>query len=151
GRNVTFNQANVPAGAAGPGTIVAPTVITLPIQGPEFFNAFLLVTNIFFINPTEASQLPAQIWASFDGSTNEPIIYPSGTSIADLEKLLTGPFVISSSLPNGEVGVDYSAQLSGTGSQPPFTWSLAPGSALPSGLNISADGLISGTPSGPAA
>jgi hypothetical protein len=47
--------------------------------------------------------------------------------------------------------VAYSAQLVGSGGQPPYTFSLAPGSAVPSGLNLSSDGLISGTPDGPAA
>jgi len=51
------------------------------------------------------------------------------------------------SLPLGTVGAFYSAQLGVSGGQPPYSWSLALGSAgLPSGLAISPAGVISGTP-----
>jgi hypothetical protein len=49
------------------------------------------------------------------------------------------------------MGMAYSQQLTGSGGQPPYTFSLAPGSALPTGLSISPDGQISGTAVGPAA
>lgn len=56
-------------------------------------------------------------------------------------------------LPNGMVGVPYSATLSATGGTPPYSWSWSasniPGSAassLPPGLTLNAAGVISGTP-----
>ncbi len=49
-------------------------------------------------------------------------------------------------LPNGAVGVPYSQQLAATGGQAPFTWSLV-GGAQPTGLTLSAGGVLSGTPS----
>ncbi len=59
------------------------------------------------------------------------------------------PSVTTSSLPNGSVGTAYSAQLSGSGGTPPYTWSISQG-ALPPGLTIaslsSTTGQISGTP-----
>ena len=43
-----------------------------------------------FLDETTATR--SFIWGSFDGSTNAPIIYPSGTSIQNLERqVLTGP------------------------------------------------------------
>jgi hypothetical protein len=54
-------------------------------------------------------------------------------------------FVTSSALPSGTVGTPYSTQLTATGGTNSYTWSITSG-ALPSGLNISAGGLISGTP-----
>ncbi|HEY3861301.1 MAG TPA: carboxypeptidase regulatory-like domain-containing protein [Verrucomicrobiae bacterium] len=60
-----------------------------------------------------------------------------------------GPLqVTTSSLPNGNPGVAYSAQLEDTGGQQPYNcWSLANGSAnLPAGLSMNCDGLISGKP-----
>jgi hypothetical protein len=42
-------------------------------------------------------------------------------------------------------GAAYSAQLAATGGTGTYTWSLAPGSQLPSGLTLSTLGLISGT------
>lgn len=150
-RNVTFNQSNVPTNNAGPGTIEAPSVITINDTGPDYLNAFLFAGANFLGEPTEATQIPILIFGSFDGSTNEPVVYPDSLSISDLENLLLGPSMGPPSLVNGQVGVAYSAQLVGSGGQPPYTFSLAPGSAVPSGLNLSSDGLISGTPDGPAA
>lgn len=55
-------------------------------------------------------------------------------------------------LPNGTVGVAYSvnlAQLTGlTGGVPPYTWTLDPTTPLPSGLTLSSNGAVVGTPSG---
>lgn len=50
-------------------------------------------------------------------------------------------------LPNGMMNSSYSAQLTASGGQQPYAWSLAPGSAsLPGNLTLSADGVISGIP-----
>lgn len=150
-RNVNFDQAFVPAGQAGPGTIEPPSTITFNSSTPVYENEFLL-PNQFFLEPTEQSQLPFLIWGSFDGTTNDPIVYPNGTSILQLEQQLLGPFITTASLPNGEVNVSYGpVTLTGTGGQPPYTWSLTPGSALPTGLTLDPTGVISGTPAGPPA
>jgi hypothetical protein len=56
------------------------------------------------------------------------------------------PLVISSrSLPVGVVNSGYSSQLQATGGVTPYTWSIISGS-LPPGINLSAQGLVSGTP-----
>ena len=62
--------------------------------------------------------------------------------------IVNPPLVITNvSLPNGNVGAGYSAQLGATGGQPPYNWQLAIGSANPpAGLTLNASGLISGTP-----
>lgn len=55
--------------------------------------------------------------------------------------------ITNNSLPNGNVGALYNAQLAVTGGQPPYYWSLAIGSANPPpGLVINPNGFISGTP-----
>jgi hypothetical protein len=152
-RNIIYDQAHIAVGEAGPGTIVSPTVFTINDVGPLYFNSWAFsLTNLFFLNPpTEATQTPAWFWGSFDGSTNDPIVYPNGTSLIDLEKLVLSPVIVNSSLPNGEVGAAYSVQLTGHGGQAPYVFTIAPNSGLPAGLNISPDGLISGTPTGPVA
>jgi Putative Ig domain len=55
--------------------------------------------------------------------------------------------VTTTSLPGGTVSVAYpSTSLQASGGVPPYSWSLQSGS-LPAGLNLSAAGAISGTPS----
>ncbi len=48
-------------------------------------------------------------------------------------------------LPSATQKYAYQANLNATAGTPPYTWSLATGSTLPSGLSLSASGIISGT------
>ena len=62
-------------------------------------------------------------------------------SIAPAALLIT-----TAALPNGQVGVAYSATLAATGGTAPYSWLLS-GGALPAGLALNAaSGLVSGTP-----
>lgn len=54
------------------------------------------------------------------------------------------PAVTTTSLPGGNIGAAYNQTLAATG-DPTITWDIAGGS-LPGGLNLSAAGVISGTP-----
>jgi len=150
-RNVNFDVNNIGAGIAGPGTIDPPppaNVIIFTKVGPTFENLGLIDTNSFL---QESSQFPVWSWGSFDGTTNPPVVYPNGLSLADIanEALIqvTPPY-----LPNAGQGSPYSAQMQTQSQSPnwnaPYTWSLAPGSpgSLPPGLTLSSGGLISGTP-----
>ena len=67
----------------GPGTLEAPLFIEFNKVGPLLVNVY----NPFLPNSglTEAAATTNFIWGSFDGTTNAPIVYPQGTSIADLE------------------------------------------------------------------
>jgi hypothetical protein len=54
--------------------------------------------------------------------------------------------ITSATFHSGEVGVDYSAvTLNGVGGVTPYTWTVSAG-AMPSGLTISTNGTVSGTP-----
>jgi uncharacterized protein (TIGR03437 family) len=53
--------------------------------------------------------------------------------------------VTGQALPSAQVGSSYSQTLAATGGTPPYVWSIVAGS-LPGGLNLSASGIISGTP-----
>ena len=60
----------------------------------------------------------------------------------------SGPAITSSPLPNATEGQLYtSPALVATGGRAPYTWAEAVGSSLPTGLQLSAAGVISGTPS----
>ncbi len=55
--------------------------------------------------------------------------------------------ITSTSLPNGQVGVPYSATVVASGGTTPYAWSLAGGSTLPAGLTLnSVTGAVTGTP-----
>jgi hypothetical protein len=146
-RSVNFNTANVLPGLAGPGTIEGAgsgsnIFLTFNKTGPIFLHYRL--DPVRFLD--ELTQIPILTWGSFDGTTNAPIIYPDGQSITDLENQLLFP-VSPATLTNGIIGQPYSVQFTPGAGQAPFTWVLAPNSnPLPPGLDLSTDGLLSGTP-----
>jgi hypothetical protein len=137
-RSINFNQTSILPGLAGPGTIDIRSTLDINKGMPLFLNVAA---------GTELTQALIFYWGTFSGSTNAPVVYPSGTSIANLENQILMS-VTSTSLPSGTNGVAYSGggfQLTGTGGQPPYTWTIV-GNALPPGLNLSSDGIISGVP-----
>ncbi|MDB6125897.1 MAG: Ig family protein [Pedosphaera sp.] len=144
-----WNTNNVGSSGAGPGTIDPVVEFTLDKVGPIYDNpgSFgFFITPLRSLNLDESSHDLNFIWASFDGTTNAPIVYPVGTSITNLVNQIFMQ-VNNSSLPDGRVGFAYHAQLEATGGQVPYTWSLSPDSnGLPVGLNLSPDGVISGSP-----
>lgn len=69
--------------------------------------------------------------------------------VYEINNALVSGLVISTTaetLPQPVVDRYYYAQLSATGISGAVTWSLAPGSTLPSGLTLSLTGVVSGTP-----
>jgi cyclophilin family peptidyl-prolyl cis-trans isomerase len=137
-RNINFDQANVPPGLAGPGTIDTATTISFNKSGSAFFNT---------VGGNELTEIQSYVWGSFDGSTNDPVAYPNGTSLANLANQVLVQ-ITPATLPNGTNGVVYPATTFlavGGAFTPPFTWSL-PSGGLPSGLTLSSGGTISGTP-----
>jgi hypothetical protein len=143
----------LPIPVAGPGTIEGPggggsMFITFNKVGPTYFNS---ATG--FID--ENSAIFYYQWASFDGSTNAPILYPNAASLAGLEEqslIQVNPQFLSA----GAFGTPYNASLSVSGGTAPYTWELSPlSSPLPPGLNLtqdpgdSSEATISGTPGVP--
>jgi hypothetical protein len=151
GVNINFDTANVLPGLAGPGTITPSTTITFDKVGPVYFNDFadLGGTNYFVASPGGGDAVDYYseyfLWASYDGTTNAPVVYPDGTSIDNLENEVLIQ-ITPTSVPSGFSDTPYPAQTftaTGGAFTPPFTWSAT---GLPSGLNVSSDGTLSGTP-----
>jgi hypothetical protein len=145
-RNESFNPStaygNAYPGLFGPGTIEPGSSTSYNKDGLVFRNS----TPDSGTLQAEAFQIPFFFWGSFDGTTNEPIVYPNGTSIANLEARLQIK-VTPTTLPSANLSVFYSVTFTSTGGQPPYHWSLAPNSpGLPPGLTLGASGRISGTP-----
>lgn len=144
-RNINFDVGNVLPGLAGPGVINSPVTFDYNKIGAAFNNGPLGAYTNSFSFLSQLTQYSALAWASYDSSTNPPVVYPNGTSLQNLENQILVQ-VSPASLPNGTSGVVYSTTTftaTGGSFQPPFTWSA---SALPSGLKLSAGGILSGTP-----
>lgn len=142
-RNLNFNQDNVLPGLAGPGTIDPATTISFNKGAPIFLNESLLFSPV-----SETNQFNFFAWGSFDASTNDPVVYPNGTSIQNIANQILVQ-ITPLTLPDGTNNVPYPATTfttTGGSFQAPFTWSLLPPSVLPQGLNLSSGGTISGTP-----
>jgi hypothetical protein len=147
-RNVNFDQANIGAGLAGPGTITPSSTITFDKVGNIFLNGPSDNTNAFLGSTNTALISTFFMWGSFAFSTNIDV-YPNGADIQNLQNqaLISISPSPASPLPNGTSGVAYPATtFTATGGSftAPFTWS-APG-GLPPGLNLSGGGTLSGTP-----
>ena len=141
-------------GWAGPGTINPPVSIIFDEVGDIFGNGSLaennLATNGFLSQLTQGGLLA---FASFDGTTNPPTVYPNGTGLQELENQLVVT-ITPSTLPNGTNNVTYpTISFSATGGtpfynsngQPYYNWSYS--GSLPAGLNFY-NGVLSGTPAG---
>ncbi len=158
---------NSPFGlVSGPGTVALAgqgfTTIFLTYNkvGPVLENLGFPPLGISATGGSQGTALTNFIWASFDGTTNFPVIYPVGTDITNFVNYLVLQTYPSSPLPSGMVGVPYAFSyvnpatgvswtntFSGTGGVAPYTFTLATGSSLPPGLLLAANGVVSGTPS----
>jgi len=56
-------------------------LIVLNNVGPVYFNV-----NPGFMTSEDYYEEPVFNWGSFDGSTNPPVLYPNGSSLAELEQ-----------------------------------------------------------------
>jgi hypothetical protein len=161
--NENFNVNNILPNLAGPGIINPSTTISFEKVGDIYGNGSLaysfLTTNEFLSEFTQMStppwpaNLPSGLlaFASFDSSTNDPVVYPNGTSIQNLENQLLvqiyfSPSTTNSTLLNGTNGLPYTATTftaTGGAFTPPFTWSAT---GLPAGLTVAPGGTLFGTP-----
>ncbi|MFN7137890.1 MAG: hypothetical protein ACK4UN_00970, partial [Limisphaerales bacterium] len=86
---------NGQADLAGPGVIRPQIEITFNSTFPHYYNFNALANNgTFFLNQPSLGYLLNDFrqmtvaWASFDGSTNAPVLYPAGASLAELENAI---------------------------------------------------------------
>jgi len=141
-----FITNNAQPGLAGPGHIEPGITIGFNKVGPLNFNIY--TPFLPFSGLTERYGFTNFIWASFDGSTNPPVIYPQGRSLRDLEDMVLSSITVHPlALPVGVVGQYYQVTFTAQGGQPPYTFSLADDSpGLPPGLDLSPGGVLLGTP-----
>ena len=146
-RGINFDQSTVSGGLAGPGTIIPSTTFTYTKVGPIFANG--PAGNRAFLDQNTQQTNSLVTWASFDGSTNLPVLYPNGASIADLVSQMFIQ-VAPATVPDGTNGVPYSAAFTVTGGQSPYVWGAPGFSNLVPGLTFTpGTATVSGTPVGP--
>ncbi len=165
-----WNQANIQPGLAGPGTINPTTTLTFSKAGNLYEDgslAQIFGTTNAFLGEYKMYQLLA--YASFDGTTNDPVVYPNGSSIQNLQNELLvqiSPAPSDVLANTGRTGVAYlysgtnlTFSVSGGGGSfdltDPGTWTTvgppllgSPASTgLPPGLTLSSStGVLSGKP-----
>ena len=150
-RTINFEEGEILPNLSGPGVIDGQSVFVFNRIGTTWWNGPFPDKNSFLVGPqSEINQdtaVPGFLWASFDGTTNPPTIYPSYLSIQELQSSMVIT-VSPTSLPISTHGQAYLQTLfSATGGQPPYSWSVAPGSTLPTGLYIN-NGTLEGLPNG---
>lgn len=156
-RNLNFDTTRVLPGLAGPGIITPSTTVTYNKSGPVYYNSFSDVMD----GTPYFTQLPGSdltdlfyagyfVWASYDGTTNAPVVYPNGTSVDILQNQMLIQ-VTPSSLSDGYTDTPYGpVTFSTTGGAftQPYTWSA---SGLPAGMSLASNpdstATLSGSPS----
>ena len=86
--------------------------------------------------PTTAGQFTLSATATDSAGATASARFPFTIAAPDLG-------IVTLSLPDGAVGVAYSASLTASGGVPPYTWTVT---GLPAGVTATAAGTISGTP-----
>src|ERR1019366_3804669 len=95
------------------------TTITFNKDGPVFYNGTAFTTDVMdgtpYFNSTPGGDIADTfysalyfVWASYDGTTNAPVVYPNGTSIDNLENQILIQ-VAPANVPVGTVGAPYPA------------------------------------------
>jgi hypothetical protein len=83
--NAALNTSAPTGPTAGPGTITPTVFITFNKLGP-----FLHSDTPSFLSEQTVS-LVGWVWGSFDGTTNDPVVYPAGSTIQDLQQIIFAP------------------------------------------------------------
>jgi hypothetical protein len=104
------------------------------------------------INPGASLTMQVSFFPTAIGVTNGSILIvydslpPAGVSVSGTGAPAASLAVSTyPTLPSGTQKFAYQATLTATAGTPPYTWALASGSTLPSGLSLSGAGVISGT------
>ena len=136
-----------------------PVFVTDPSQlgNPAILNS-AINNPTFSIAPGDTLQVTLRANLTIDQLANvvlpnlSPVVAAQAVNTVDVQQGITTPpitlLISTAALPSAVTGQPYSATLTALGGIPPVSadsWSLVGGS-LPPGLNLSAAGIISGTP-----
>jgi uncharacterized protein (TIGR03437 family) len=158
-----YGTATVQLMASG-GTPAGAVTITSPTSQPTFTSAQHSV-NLAGNAPPNTTQV---VWATDEGiqgqatgtatwaangitlrnGANRITVTARDTagnpSSATITVVFSAPTIVTTSLPNAQLGQSYSSKLAVLGGTPPLTWSAV---STPDGITVSQDGKVTGTPS----
>ena len=145
----TFAQtATLTASTAGPGTggvTSSPPGIACGAAGLDCTQAYVVGTSVTLTaTPTAGSALSGWSGGGCTGTGTCVVTMNAATTVTATFVLV--PNITTTSLPAATTGTAYSQSLAVSGGVAPFTWSLAAGDTLPTGLALSPGGVVSGTP-----
>jgi formylglycine-generating enzyme required for sulfatase activity len=151
-----FSITTAPAGGGG----TAPRITTTSLPGGTVGTVYSQTLKATGGTPItwsiESDTLPTGLDLATDGAiTGTPTAVgrftftviatnAAGSDTKQLSITIIAVAITTTSLPNGVVGTEYSQTLTAT-SGTPVTWNIESG-ALPTGLDLAADGAITGTP-----
>jgi hypothetical protein len=154
---LSLNFANEPLGeASAPQTVTVSNTGSAPfkIEAVRTFPPFMVSGFSKYVEVKPGKAFSVQV--SFFGTAVGPatgtltfyydVLPPNGVTLSGTATI-TGSLAATTfpTLPAATQGAAYSATLTAAGGVPPYTWSLASGSTLPSGLMLSNSGIISGS------
>jgi hypothetical protein len=125
---------------------VTGVTITYPFSQTGFSGATTTVSpgksltmNVSFF-PTAVGPANGTIWIVYDSLPNQGLSLSGTGAAATTLHLSSYP-----TLPSATQNAAYQADLTATAGVPPYTFALAAGSALPTGLSLSSAGIITGS------
>jgi len=122
----------------GAGVVTSDTVVDL-VNG-AFIPQFRAVT----LTATAPGGAAFNSWSGDTTGTNTTMVLPMGRPY-NVTATFAGALATGPAPPNGVMGKQYSVNMTATGGTGTYSWSIQSGS-LPTGVQLFATGLISGTP-----
>jgi hypothetical protein len=140
GQTITLTNSGTAAAQLTAITLSPPSFTTGMIALPATIAANSSINLTVFYTPSQVTSETGAIDLTYD------VLPDNGLSVSGNGVAATA-LVISTSptLPQATQSAAYQATLATSGGTGPYTWSLASGSTLPSGLTLSSAGVISGT------
>jgi hypothetical protein len=153
--SLNFGQRSL-GNASGPQTVTISNTGTAPfkIEAVRTFPPFVIsgFSRAVTVQPGGSFKVQVSLIETAVGTATGTltsyydVLPPNGVTLSGIATT-TGSLAATTfpTLPSATQSAAYSASLTAAGGVPPYSWSLAQGSNLPSGLVVSSSGIISGS------
>ncbi len=158
-KTATASVQLMPSAPAGTGSIT----ITSPTTQPTFVSS----KNVLSLAGTASTSTTQVVWATDQGiqglaqgtanwtasgitlrnGSNQITVAARDTAgnetSTQINVIFSSPVIVTTALPDAQIGKVYSSKLAAAGGTLPYTWTAA---SVPNGLTLSKDGMLTGTP-----